>query len=175
MRIHTGEKPFKCDSCNYESRNPRKLKLHKLKHSDKNLYFCKHCDYGTKHKRSLKTHEKVMHTYSSRLFKCSLCNFKTLHDHRRVAHIKAHEQNVHFDCNFCGKTIYDERDFKNHLKKHKAGPWKKNIACQECDKMFHSNERLKAHMFIHSGKKEYKCRLCGSEFCKFESMKKLTL
>ena len=172
QKYHTGEKPFKCDRCNYECAEASNLKQHKQKHSEKNIYFCKYCDYGTKYKHSIQNHEKVMHAYSGSLFQCSLCDFKTLHDHRRVAHIKAHEENVHFDCNVCGKILFDERDFKYHLRKHKAEPRKKNIVCAKCDKKFCSSEQLKAHMFLHTGKKEYKCRLCGLEYRGFKNMKK---
>ena len=172
LKVHTGEKPFKCDSCDYEGKDACHLKQHQLKHSNEKMYFCKYCDYRANYKNSIYNHERVMHTYSGTLFQCSLCDFKTLHDHKRLAHVTAHEQNIHFDCNICGKVIYDKTDFKYHLRKHNAEPRKKNIVCSECDKKFYNNAQLTAHMFQHTGKKEFKCRLCGLEYCAFAKMKK---
>ena len=114
-----------------------------------------------------------MHHNTGALYNCPLCNFKTVQDRRRVAHIKAHEQNVFYECDVCKKKIWDRIDYKNHVNKHQSvAPRKKNIACPHCDLKFYNNELLRNHMFVHTGKKAYKCRLCGLEFRAFKSMMK---
>ena len=72
--------------------------------------------------------------------------------------------------NICEKKIWDARDFKYHLRKHKSKPMAKNVPCPECGEKFFSTERLKSHMFHHTGKMEYKCRICGSDYRTFRSM-----
>ena len=48
--ITAGEKPFKCEKCDYSSADTKSLRYHSLqKHSseDKTLYKCSECDYST--------------------------------------------------------------------------------------------------------------------------------
>ena len=66
--------PFKCEDCDYTTKNITTMKIHKLnKHSTKEerskqfTFYCKYCDYGSFSKDSLEIHnntEKHKHTFS---------------------------------------------------------------------------------------------------------------
>ena len=68
------KEPFKCDDCDYTTKNITTMKIHKLnKHSTKEerskqfTLYCKYCDYGSFSKDSLEIHnntEKHKHTFS---------------------------------------------------------------------------------------------------------------
>ena len=174
MMDHTGERPYKCKSCAFECKSASSLKVHQLKHTGEKSFSCEHCSYRTNYRASLKKHEVAVHENCSKLFLCPSCPFKTFNDKRRAAHIAAHEQNLHHTCNVCQKKVYDGADFRKHVRAHQkeSKPRQKNIACPECDLKFYNQELLKSHMYQHTGKKEYQCRQCRSEFSAFSNLKK---
>ena len=47
LRVHSGEKLFKCDQCSYLSTRAWNLKLHKLNHTGEMPYKCGQCHYPT--------------------------------------------------------------------------------------------------------------------------------
>ena len=47
LRVHSGEKLFKCDQCSYLSTRAWNLKLHKLNHTGETPYKCGQCHYPT--------------------------------------------------------------------------------------------------------------------------------
>ena len=167
---HTGERPYKCSCCSFESKTLSHIKKHELKHRGEREFRCKFCDYRANYRYSVQDHERVMHRNPGALFHCTICNFKTIQEKRRLAHIQAHDKNIFQECHVCHKKIYDKIDFNRHVRKHDAKPRMKNIPCSLCDLKFYNNEYLRIHMFLHTGKKEYRCRLCGSEFRAYKSM-----
>ena len=60
---HSGEKPYKCNNCDYASAWAGDLKKHLKTHSGEKPYKCNHCDYASVQtgnlKRHLKTHSGV--------------------------------------------------------------------------------------------------------------------
>lgn len=40
MRQHTGEKPLKCKTCNFSTRDPSSLHKHELRHNDVRMMKC---------------------------------------------------------------------------------------------------------------------------------------
>ena len=60
--IHTGEKPYKCDLCDYSARRRGRLREHSLIHTGELPYKCNLCDYGTVRPENLKSHKLVNHT-----------------------------------------------------------------------------------------------------------------
>ena len=173
MRSHTGEMPFKCDVCGKALRTNATLKRHKIRHMIDKNFSCKYCDFTCKCSTSLAQHVKCMHPDTCCLYKCSLCRFSTVNEKRRLNHIKAHEQNICFPCDVCGKLFYDKRDLQFHVRNHKkTEPRKKNITCPECGEKFLNNQRLSSHRFKHTGQNEFKCRFCGLEHRKLCSVLK---
>ena len=171
-----GARPYKCTTCSYKCRTSQMLIKHirihtSLKNKIEKKFSCKYCSYTTKYQQSIGSHVKSVHPESSSLYKCTLCSFTTLDDNRRDTHIRAHEQNISFPCEICGKVLYDKLDLKYHVNNHnRLVPRQKNISCPECGEKFYTNERLNCHMYKHTGQKDFKCRLCGLEYQKFLSM-----
>ena len=173
MRRHTGEKPYKCDSCDFETNSHGNLWTHKkIKHSDVKNYSCKYCDYSAKLASSIKSHEKLIHLTTSQLYKCQQCSFKSMNEKRYLMHVQAHELNTSFICSICGAKFIDRSEFDYHLRTHNAVPKKKNISCPECDLKFKTRPRMRSHLFVHTGVKDFKCRLCSLEFRIYGCMQK---
>ena len=71
------KEPFKCDNCDYETKNIVMMKIHKLnKHSNPKdrekefKYYCKWCDYGSFSKDSYDKHtDTIKHKYFISLIK----------------------------------------------------------------------------------------------------------
>jgi hypothetical protein len=58
--------PYKCELCNYETKNAISYKQHKLNHhgskEDRETsfkYYCKYCDYGTFTKKLIENHKNT--------------------------------------------------------------------------------------------------------------------
>ena len=73
MRIHSGEKPFSCEQCDYSSTQSQNLKTHKLTHTGEKPFACKQCNYSCSHYSSMKYH-MLSHT-GKKPFTCKQCNY----------------------------------------------------------------------------------------------------
>ena len=176
MKKHMGgiEKPYICDQCEYRTFSNSTLMQHiRLKHSDIKPFSCRFCDFTSKLLAGIQRHEASVHEQSSEVFKCSQCDFSTVDEKRCIEHVKAHEQNISHSCHVCSKSFMLKLDLKHHLRRHTVnGKKEKPKPCLICNKQCQSTERLKSHMFLHTGIMEFSCRICGSGFRLHRSLEK---
>ena len=78
MSTHTGEKPYKCELCDYCSAQKPRLTRHMRTHTGEKPYNCESCNYSSARKYHLLRHMRTH--YSDKLSKHLSHDYGTL-DH----------------------------------------------------------------------------------------------
>uniref|UniRef100_A0A8C5X888 C2H2-type domain-containing protein n=1 Tax=Malurus cyaneus samueli TaxID=2593467 RepID=A0A8C5X888_9PASS len=88
QRVHTGEKPYKCQLCDYACGNSANLKRHGRIHSGDKPFQCSLCSYSCNQSMNLKRH-MLRHT-GEKPFQCRDCPYTTGHWDNYKRHQKIH-------------------------------------------------------------------------------------
>jgi uncharacterized Zn-finger protein len=186
MRIHTGEKPYECQYCEYRSADSSNLKTHvKTKHSkempfkcdiclltfsdtkevqqhalvhqESKTHQCLHCDHKSSNSSDLKRHIISVHT-KDYPHKCDMCDKGFHRPSELKKHVAAHKGKKMHQCRHCDFKIADPFVLSRHiLSVHtKDLPFR----CKRCRTRFRQQSELKKHMKTHSGQKVYQCEYC---------------
>jgi KRAB domain-containing zinc finger protein len=116
MRQHTGEKPFKCELCEYRSATQSAVNQHKMRmHEEQSplilqRHVCEICGKSFKVKSNLKEH------------------------------IRSHSDARTFLCGFCGKALKNRQCLNRHLFTHGV-----KYTCHVCGKNFANPSSLNVH------------------------------
>ncbi|KAG8239138.1 hypothetical protein J437_LFUL018670, partial [Ladona fulva] len=145
-RKHTGEKPFKCDVCEYSSTNRKSLKIHIGKHTGVLPYKCDVCGYGTTCLSDMKVHS-FKHT-GEKPFKCKVCNYRTSSISYLKDHIRKHTGEKPFKCDVCEYSTAHRKCLKIHTIKH-TGEF--TYKCDICEYRTAQLSNRKRHSLKHTG------------------------
>ncbi|XP_036136892.1 zinc finger X-chromosomal protein-like isoform X1 [Molossus molossus] len=186
MRIHTGEKPYQCQHCEYRSADSSNLKTHvKTKHSkempfkcdicllnfsdtkevqqhalthqESKTHQCLHCDHKSSNSSDLKRHIISVHT-KDYPHKCDMCDKGFHRPSELKKHVAAHKGKKMHQCRHCDFKIADPFVLSRHI----LSVHTKDLSfrCKRCRKGFRQQNELKKHMKTHSGRKVYQCEYC---------------
>lgn len=145
IRIHTGEKPFKCN------------------------FKC--CSRSFITSGNLKSH---LNSHLRNKLKCIIpgCDKEYSHKNRLRAHIRSHAGIFPFVCSFdgCSKSFNDKWNFVLHSRVHMD---QKNYKCyiKGCEESYITSVDLKDHLKTHNpNKSQFFCISCDCSFTRYNSI-----
>ena len=155
MRSHTGDKPHKCPSCNYACTQAGSMKRHLLIHSGEKPYNCDHCEYTSVEAGHMTRHQ-LRHN-GVKPYNCDHCEYKCAQKGQLRIHIRIHSGERPYGCNKCEYAAITVGNLKKHLFVHSG---EKPVKCPKCSQCFTQTGSLKMHMRLHSGQKPFVCSEC---------------
>ena len=165
MRMHTGELPFKCHLCDKAFRQKSILVTHVRTHTREMPYKCHMCPKAFTQKSNLVEHVRV-HT-GEKPYTCPECNKAFAQKSNLVVHIRSHTGEAPFKCVTCGKAFRQKSILTTHMRTHTGElPFK----CQECDRAFAQKSNLVEHSRQHTGEKPYVCQECDKAFIRHQDL-----
>ncbi|XP_050559438.1 myoneurin isoform X4 [Spodoptera frugiperda] len=159
---HKGTSAILCDICGQNFKDASLLRLHVKSVHENAIYLCTECGEKFDSKSKLRTHQKNSHDVEKK-YKCADCSEVFHSMYKRSQHMASeHKNRPQIKCPHCPKTFVFRSMMMTHLRDSHLKF--RNHVCGVCGwKAFNSN-RLKNHMYKHSGEKNFKCDACDKAF-----------
>ena len=173
IKIHSEERPFKCEDCDYRSRTSGTLSSHRLyKHTSDvaKIRSCHLCPFKAKTSAEISTHLKLKHFRDQmKQYKCDKCSYVINSKHSLKLHKANHDEATH-ECEKCGRKYQSLLRLNNHVRRvHNK---QNSIPCSHCDQKFQTHEKLRRHMLYVTGAMPHTCRICAAGYLGAGTLKK---
>ncbi|XP_062854809.1 zinc finger protein 335-like [Trichomycterus rosablanca] len=174
---HEGNDPehFKCLQCSYRCKRWSSLKEHMFNHQGNKPFKCEVCDYSSVYKKDVIRHSAVHNKERRRKtevtpkvseFPCPICHRVYPMQKRLTQHMKTHSSEKPHMCDKCGKSFKKRYTFKMHLLTHIQNCGNSLFKCEFCDLTCSDKKQLLNHQLTHTNDKPFRC-----DYCKYSTSK----
>ncbi|XP_070547057.1 zinc finger protein 883-like [Ptychodera flava] len=160
MRLHSGDKPFKCRPCDKAYTSKQSLIEHQQSvHSDVKPILCEVCGKRFHRQVHLRRH---MVQHLERKYQCRTCGMRFLEFGKFTAHTKKHNGVFLFPCCYCDRKFKAKQQQIGHIRTHTGD---RPYRCPVCDRGFTLKKAMVKHnKLMHSNERKFGCQACGKRY-----------
>lgn len=149
-RVHSGEKPYKCNICDAAFSQSNDLKGHQRIHSGERPYKCNICGAAFTLSSTMKQHEKI-HLFE-KPYKCTVCENGFSRRSSYKDHLRIHTNEKPYKCIVCKQDFRTISNLNYHQRSKHPNYTPKTFHCDVCKKEFRYYETMLKHRTVHKFK-----------------------